>query len=94
MRASKIATPAPQLYQTEGGQFMPPSTFMYGFKPITKEPEVLTTPKPQKQYGGGGQRPSPKKVPQKSKYNSNSYRLIIAFSYSSLIGLEEGILFK
>ena len=63
---------------------MPPSTFMYGFKPITKEPEVLTTPKPQKQYGGAGQRPSPKKVPQKSKYNSNSYRLIIAFFYSSL----------
>ena len=38
MRDATINTPRPSIYQMEGGEFVPPATFMYGFKPITNQP--------------------------------------------------------
>lgn len=88
--AASINTPRPQLYQTEGGEFMPPSTFMYGFKPITNQPQqvqystaqppraVASQPQYQQQQqqnvGYNNNNNIQNNVPQKSTTKYKSYR--------------------
>lgn len=87
--AASINTPRPQLYQTEGGEFMPPATFMYGFKPITNQPQqvqystaqppraVAAQPQYQQQQQNVGYNNNnniQNNVPQKSTTKYKSYR--------------------
>ena len=86
MRDASINTPRPSIYQMEGGEFVPPATFMYGFKPITKQPTLdFSTQRPtsngynqpQGQYqsnNGGAPADNNYKSPQKTAAKYKSYR--------------------